>query len=54
MLSKIFNASTEFMFWFSISPHLIDQTSLSRVGMELSSGINDITILGSIGLYSYI
>ena len=32
-----------------ISPHLIDQTSLSRVGMELSSGVNDITILRCIG-----
>ena len=49
MLSKIFNASTEFMFWLLISPRLIDQTSLSRVDMELSSGVNDITILGCIG-----
>ena len=29
--------------------HLIAQFSLSRVGMELSSGVNYITIIGCIG-----
>ena len=32
-----------------ISPHLIVQTSLSRMGMELSSGVINITIMGYIG-----
>ena len=32
-----------------MSPHLIVQTSLSRVGTEFSSGVNDVTILGCIG-----
>ena len=45
MLSKIFNASTEVMFWLS-SLHLtalIVRTSLSRAGIEFSSGVNYIT-----------
>ena len=47
MRSKIFHASTEFMFWLSSShlPGLIFKTLLSRAGMEPTIDVNYITIM---------